>query len=195
LAILKEKNLKRLLGQHLLETVFLGITIISVGVLIVPLWNYTQFCNALYDFSYTIPAISMNASQLTTQQTVQINFTLIATNPTPYSGLTVSSINCEIDYNGTVGLQTGWWVLTTLYITKSYTIGSNSNTAILFNTTINPKRAAQSQFVDFNNFIDYLMSGGNNGQVEWGLDCRLSLASFLSGSSITQYFMFETSLS
>jgi len=181
------------------EAVFFAVTIISAGTLILPLWNYTQFYSAWYNFSYTIPRVNINTSQLS-RQTAQINLTLVATNPTGYSGLQVQSVSCVMSYNGSVHLgaegPTNSWELTTLSTTKPYSISPNSNTTILFDITISPNSAPPDQFDAFQQFISYLISQTPGGQIQWSLACSLVLASFLINTpEPTMYFALVTPLS
>jgi hypothetical protein len=189
LAILRKKNPKKLIKQHFLETVFFGITIICAVTLIVPLWNYTQLYNALYNFTFTIPRVNINTSQLNSAYTAQINFTIIATNPTGYSGLRMGEVSCSLGYYGTVGGITNWWPLTTLHTTEWYTLGSNSNITIPFDTTISGQVGA------FQGFIIYLMSQVPSGQISWQLTCGMVVTSFLANSPLTEYFQLVTPLS
>lgn len=182
MAILTRGISKALTKQHLPETVFFGIAIISVVTLIVPLWNYTELYTALYDFNYTLQGPSLNTSQLSTH-TARINFTLVATNPTRYSGLQVSSIVCRVDYYVADNLRE----LITLYTTKVYPIGPNSNATILFDFTINPDTAAPYQFDAFREFISYL-SQVPGEQIGWFLTFTLTVHTAMGGTLITKEF-------
>jgi hypothetical protein len=187
-----KRNWKRLGKQHLLEALFFAVAIIAAATLIIPLWNYNQFYSALYNFSYTIPGVTINTSQLGSDA-AQINFTLIATNPTGYSGLQVQGVSCAMYYYnmGTASLED----LTTLYVFRAYRIGPNSNTTILFDTTINPNNAPLDQSDDFQQFISYLISQTPSGRIQWSLTCQLSLASFMIGSTVPANFAPVTTLS
>lgn len=187
MAILAKKNWKTLRKQDLPATLFFAITIISAATLIAPLWNYTQYYSALYNFNYTIQGITVNTSQLSAH-TAQINFTLVATNPTPYSGLQVGPATCEIDFYGSVhldisGTPTTWWELTMLIVPKSQTIGPNSKITIPFGTTINPDntKLSSDQYAAFQEFIFDLTSTvrGGSGDITLSLTCHLELQSFM----------------
>lgn len=182
------KSWKTLKKRDLPATIFFAITIISAATLIVPLWNYIQYYSAVYDFSYTIPGIALNTSQLNAH-IAQINFTFVATNPTSYSGLQVGPASCEIDFIGSVHLVDGqpsnYWVLTTLYVTKTRSIGPNSNMTIPFDIQINPDNTkSNDQYVAFQEFINYLTSEGPGGQITLFLTCHLGLDSFMFNNDI-----------
>jgi len=185
LAILARSNLKMLRKQDLPATLFFAITIISAATLIVPLWNYTQYYSALYNFNYTIQGITVNTSQLSARM-AQINFTLVATNPTPYSGLQVGPAQCEIDFFGSIhpdtnGQPTTYWELTKLYNTTTCPIGPNSNLTIPFGTTINPDntKLSSDQYAAFQEFMNYLTSLDPKGEITLVLICHLGLQSFM----------------
>lgn len=191
MAILAKRNWKTLRKQDLPTTLFLAVTIISAATLIAPLWNYTQYYSALYNVNYTIQGITVNASQLSVH-TVQINFTFVATNPTPYSGLQVGPASCEIDFYGSVhlvgGTPTTWWELTTLFFTKSQAIDPNSNIKISFGTTISPDNLKPSdpQYPAFQEFMNYLTSTIRDGgkHITLSLTSHLGVNSFMISLSI-----------
>jgi hypothetical protein len=196
LAILTKRNWKTFRKQSLPQTIFFAITIISVGLLILPLWNYAKFYAALYDFEYTIPAITINTSQLN-ENIAQINFTLIFTNPTGYSGLGATSVTCELEFYGDVHYvvtgrppqyqATTLWDLTTVGApNQQYMIGPNSVLKILFTTTINPNSTTGDQQDAYYDFISYLRTEvAMHGQIQWSLICAVTLTSFIG--SIQSY--------
>jgi hypothetical protein len=191
LAILTKRNWRKLRKQDLPATAFFAVAIVAAAMLIGPLWNYTQYYSALWNFSYNIPGITVSTSQLSAQ-TAQINFTVIGTNPTRYSGLQVGSVNCIISYYGSLHLgsagPTNWWELTTVYSTKRLAIGPNSNVTIFFEITIDPSSAPPGQFDAFQQFINYLTSQVPGGQVQWSLSCNLGLDSFMGISVVSSSF-------
>jgi hypothetical protein len=193
-----KRNWKKLRKQNLPATIFLAITIISAATLIAPLRNYTQYYSALWNFSYTIPGITVSTNQLSAQKT-QINFTIIATNPTGYSGLQIGAATCTISYNGSLHYgstgTTTWWELTIAYNTRWYPIGPNSNVTIPFEITIDLNSAPPSQFDAFQQFVSYLTSQIPGGQIQWSLSCSLSINSFMVNSGVPQSFMLVTPLS
>lgn len=185
---MKKRSRKTVRKQDLPATIFFAITIISAATLIAPLWNYTQYYSAVYNFKYTIPEIAVNTSQLSAH-IAQINFTFLATNPTPYSGLQVGPANCKIDFYGSVHLVNGqpttWWELTILYVTKTHAIGPNSNITIPFDTQINPDNAkSYDQYAAFQEFINYLTSQVPSRQITLFLTCHLGLDSFMFNNDI-----------
>ena len=187
-------NWKKPSRQNLPEIVFFAITIISAATLIVPLWNYTQYYSALYNFNYTVPGITIKTSQLNTthtaQITAQINFTFVATNPTPYAGLKVGPASCEIDFYGNdyhlvSGVVTNEWTLAKLFIVKTRAIGPNSDITIPFNTTVNLENAqSNDQTAASLEFINYLADQGLGGSVTLYLTCNLGLSSFMVDTNI-----------
>jgi hypothetical protein len=55
--------------------VFFAITLISVGSLVLPLWNYTRFYLALWNFDYLASSVTVDRSQINaTRAMVNVTF-------------------------------------------------------------------------------------------------------------------------
>jgi hypothetical protein len=205
LAILTKRIWKTLRKQYLPQTVFFVITIVSASLLILPLWNYVGFYAALYNFDYS-PTITINTSQLDAN-TAQINVTLVTSNPMGYSGLRATEVTCMLEYTGEAHeVLTGvppryqlsyLWDLTTVgSASTQYTISPNTNTTILFQTTINPISVTGDQQTAYYDFIGYLRTQvATHGQIQWFLTCRLTLISFIGPVNENQNFNPVTTLS
>jgi hypothetical protein len=204
LAVLTKRNSKILRKQNLPQITFFTITVICAGLLVPPLWNYAEFYAALYNFEYTVPGITINASQLNTTNTAQINFTLVLTNPTSYSGLRATGVTCGLEFYGDVhyvisGIPPSYrpttlWSLTTLgSVSQEYTIAPNSIVTIPFRTTINPNSTTGDQQDAYYEFINYLRTQvTTHGQIDWSLTCTLTLVSFMYNIKLPEYPMLAT---
>jgi ABC-type glycerol-3-phosphate transport system substrate-binding protein len=209
LDILKKRSWKRFRKQDLPQTFFLAITLVSAGLLILPLWNYTKYYNAITDFGYTIPTVALDTSQLKTANLTVVNIPMRITNPTSYSGLTVTDVTCTLQWIGPeheIYVQQGssqfspWaWVNTTLWnlppgrVTGEFQVPPNSNTTITIRISITPNTSNQNDQQNAYDFIDYLET--SPGQIQWYLSCTLGLESFMSGFQIYNQFTPVTQLS
>ena len=191
---MKKQIRKRLRKQDLPQTIFFAITIISAGLVVLPLWNYTQYYLALSNFDYTLTKVTLSTDQLfpPTSAIVKINITLTVSNPTDYSGLRISSVACVLDYYGdyrlveeppaTLGEQPGWvytnvWDLTTASTppAQSYSIGPHENKTILIETSISGTSGTNA--LDFISYLESL-SQESAPQIDWSITCGLSLSTF-----------------
>jgi len=196
LAILKKQDWKRIRKQNLPQTIFLAITIISAGLTVLPILNYTKYYLALANFNFTVTNVTMSTNQLYTPANaiVKINITLTASNPTDYSGLVVADVGCVLSYNGSyhtvtlppvsLGQQptyvyTNLWQLesVTTPMTRTYPLRPNSNTTILIETSIAGN--SDQNAADFVNYLESLEGSGSN-QIDWSISCRLGLITFLN---------------
>lgn len=185
-------------------TVFFAISIISVGSLVLPLWNYAKFYSALWGFDFSLLSVTIDASQIKVANRAQVNVTLLVTNPTDYSGLTVSSAKCVLKYYGDghevlepIGgsplvkpVWTNWWDLKTGIDSQRRSIGPNSNSTVLLEFSINPNSGSQGEQQDAWDFIEHLAT--NPGQITWSLGCSLTLSTFLGSFDRTNYFSYVT---
>jgi len=196
LAILKKQDWKRIRKQNLPQTIFLAITIISAGLTVLPILNYTKYYLAVANFNFTITNVTMSTSKLypPTNAIVQINITVIASNPTDYSGMVIEDIGCILQYYGSYHLivippaalgqqptyeYTYLWQLesTSTPATRTYPLRPNANTTILIESSLagnNNQNAA-----DFVTYLESLKGSGSN-QIDWSINCHLSLNTFLN---------------
>lgn len=177
--------------------VFFAITVISVGSVVLPLWNYTRYYLALWNFDYVLSSVTIDASQI---EAIKINVTLLLLNPTDYSGLEVSSIKVGMQYfgarhevpvpAGARGIQmvpSYLWDLKIGSTDEVHPLGSNSNETVLLTVVVNPNSnilAERNSAQEFMNFV----SDKYRTQIMWYLNCVLVLSSFLGGFDVTRYF-------
>lgn len=83
--------------------VFFAITVVSVGFLVYPLWSYTKFYAALWNFDYKLLNLTVDTSEIANSY-ARINIELLIANPTDYSGLKVDSIALGLEYIGAAHL-------------------------------------------------------------------------------------------
>ena len=204
MAILKKKDWKRLRKQDLPQTIFLVIMIISAGLIVLPMWNYTKYYLALSNFDYNITKVAISTNQLypPTSTTAKINITLTASNPTDYSGLQVATVGFDIEYYGdyhwvelpptSLGQQpvpeyTNVWDLasTTTPPAQSYSIGPNANVTILIETSIIGNSSTNA--LEFISYLELLKGNGSN-QIDWSIFCHLDLTTFLNTFSLSESF-------
>jgi hypothetical protein len=197
--------------QDLPLSAFFAITIISVALLVLPMWNYSMFYLAWSRIDYTVSNIDINATQVnvaSSPASLLVKITLLVTNPTGYSGLKVGYATCDLEYYGpdhlvpviVGGIPTGGWIPTTLWNLKVgsdpqwYQLGPNTNRTILLEIYINPNSGSSSDQQNAVDFLAYL--GSKPGNIAWFLDCDLSVNSFLGELDAgSKYFTPITSLS
>ena len=201
---MKKQIWKRLRKQDLPQTIFFIIMIVSAGLVVLPLWNYTKYYLALSDFNYTLTKITLYTSHLfpPTSGIAKINITLTASNPTDYSGLQIGTAWCDLEYYGdyhevalppaSLGQQptfvnTNVWDLGSVSSppTQSHPIGPHTNTEILIETSINGSSGTGALA-----FISYLesLSTESAPQVDWSISCTLSLQTFQGSVARTGSF-------
>lgn len=193
---MKKQDWKRLRKQDLPQTVFFAIMIISAGLVVLPMWNYTKYYLALNNFDYTLTKVAIHTNQLypPTSTIAKINITFTASNPTDYSGLQISTVGYDLEYYGdyhlvelppvTLGGQIGWmntsmWELTSASTppTQLYSIGPHTNTAIVIETSISGNSGKNA--LDFITYLESLSKGSEPNQIHWSINCRLDLNTFL----------------
>jgi hypothetical protein len=175
--------------------VFFAITVVSVGFVVLPLWNYSRFYLALWNFDYTLSSITVDTHQI---DAIQINVSLLAMNPTEYSGLEVSSAQVSLQYFGAVhevvvpvypkGIQyvsTNWWDLKIGSATGTHPVGSNLNSTILITIVISPNSNNPAESNHAQEFINFV-SDKTTTKIEWSLNCVLVLFSFLGGFDVAR---------
>ncbi len=190
---LKKRIRKRLEKQNLPTTIFLLITIVSVGLIVLPMWNYVDFYVALGDFSVTVPSVTISTIQINDYLHAQakVNVTLAASNPTGYSGLKLSSVICQLYFFN----SNNQLVLLASARNNTWTpINPNSNRKILFKFSFsasNPNDPAGSSF------IIYLESAFAAGikQITGYVSFNVFLSSFLANPEIIKGSPYVTSLS
>jgi hypothetical protein len=202
LAILTKRNWKKFRRQHLPQTVFFAIAIISASLIILPLWNYTKYYIALNNFDFTLSKATMYASNVNvpTNATAKIDITLLVTNPTDYSGLRVGTVGCDLQYYGPTHVitqiihgvvysySTPLWDLTSLSVRpSSEIIEPDSNRTILIEAFIKPNydspNGPQQSVVDF---ITYLET--KPGEIKWSISFEMPLNSFIGSYELTKTF-------
>jgi hypothetical protein len=184
---------------------FFAITIISAGLLVLPMWNYSMFYLAWSRIDYNVSKVAINATQVSVTSNLAVNITFLVTNPTDYSGLRVGYATCNLQYfDGehqvpviVGGRPTGQWVLSNLSDLKIgsdpqwYQIDPNGNRTISFAVIINANsgNSYQQQYA-----LDFLVYLGNKpNKIEWFLSCDLYVNSFLGNLDAGQkYFQLET---
>lgn len=181
--------------------VFFAITLISVGSLVLPLWNYTRFYLALWNFDYLASSVTVDRSQINATRAM-VNVTFLIMNPTDYSGLQVASISCRLQYlqpnHGhfvieTTGYRasqqrwTYWWNLRVASTTQSSSVGSNTEFPISIVFVANPYSSPQSDQQNAYDFISYLEAPATQ-QIQWSLTCVLTLSTFIGSFDRTNGF-------
>lgn len=183
-----QKTIKKLGAP---TAVFFAIMIISVGFLVLPLWNYTRFYLALWNFDYTVSSVTVDQSQLNaTRVFVNVNFAIM--NPTDYSGLQVASISCRLQYLRPVGhyviettgfrssrqVWTYWWDLGVESTNQRYPITSDTEFTIPLEIVVNPYSGSQSAQQIAWDFITHLRTPTTQA-IQWSLTCLLTLSTFI----------------
>lgn len=205
MAVLKRKNWKNLRKQDLPRTAFIVLMIISLGLVILPAWNYTRYYIALNGFDYTLAGVNIYTSNVSmpTKGLAKINLTIFTTNPTDYSGFVIGTVGATLQYIGNThlvwvgpgyGRGSGKYVSTNLWPLTSATtlhskgpIGPNSNKTILLKILIKPDYNNPSgPDEDAINFIDYLATSPS--KIEWLISCTLPLGTFLGTFSFSKTF-------
>lgn len=181
---------------------FFLITIVSVGWVAFPLWNYSRFYSAVYELRYSLVNVSVDAHQV---ENVRVSIKFFVSNPTDYSGLSVISVKCGLTYeDGThmvpiyTGPRTITYVPSTLWVlpTEWFNVPNmpvppfgNNTISVFF--VINPNTSSLS--AEELNFISFLRTTPAN--VSWSLDSSLLLSSFLGGIAVTNSATFVTHVS
>jgi len=193
--------LRRLRKQDVPITIFFCITIISVGLIILPIWNYISFYRALGEFDFYASQVTLFTSQINNPSVAQamVNVTILIINPTSYSGLKVSSILFTLYYIGPTETVTGFegrsystdvYLLANAGMNKWVSIGPYSNKTIPFDFSFSangPNNGAATTF------LSYLAN--NPSQVQWIVSCNVFLNSFLSNPEISNNTVYFTSAS
>jgi hypothetical protein len=165
--------------------------IISVSLLVVPLWNYTRFYLALWNFDYTVSGVTVDRSQLNATRAV-VNVTFAVMNPTDYSGLQVASISCRLQYLRSIGhyvienagyrssrqVWTYWWDLGVESTNQRYSIASNTDLTIPLEIVVNPYSGSQSEQQIAWDFITNLKTPTTQ-EIHWSLTCLLTISTFI----------------
>lgn len=178
--------------------VFFAIAVVSVGWVAFPLGNYTRFYLALWNFDYTLSNITLDMSQ---PASVQVGFELLVSNPTSYSGLSVSIVRYALQYfdgkhdivvttspKTTKIVSTNWWDLKAGTFNPNIPVPSQSNKTITFAFKVNPSSDSDSQA-----FLIFLKTSPL--QIVWSLECDLVITSFLAGFGLWRSFSFVTPMS
>lgn len=188
------------------QTVFFAITIITAGLIVVPLWNYTKFYVALNNFDYTLTSVTIHTSQITvpTSALAKINVTLTATNPTDYSGLHIGTVGCDLQYVGPdhqVWVPTArgkghyettyWWLLTQGTAQAPGPLRPNSNMTILIQISIRLDYN-KPDYQQNSDFINYLRTSPT--EIKWYIGCDLPLNSFLGAFGVARGFSVSSPL-
>jgi hypothetical protein len=182
--------------------VFFAITIVSVVLLAFPLWNYTRFYLAMWNFDYKVLSITVDMEDYPTK--VRVNVELLVMNPTDYSGFEVSTIECGLDYidgNHQVLVVTGPrstdWITTNLWDLKigSYPainrqLAPNANETILLSFFIDPNSGTSVEQNNARYFMEFLRNPP--AEIGWSLTCRLVLSSFMGGFDVRRDFSYST---
>lgn len=181
---------------------FFLITIVSVGWVAFPLWNYSRFYSAVYNLSYSLVDISVDAHQV---ENVRVSIKFFVSNPTDYSGLSVISVKCGLTYvDGlhmvpiyvgpkTVNYVPSYqWVLPTEWFNvQNVSIPPFGNNTISVFFVINPNTSSLS--TEELNFISFLRTMPS--EVSWSVDFSLLLSSFLGGIAVSYTTSFVTPIS
>jgi hypothetical protein len=190
--------------------VFFAIAVVSVGFSLYPLWNYTRFHIALWNFDYNLISMTINKSDPTT---ILLNANISVMNPTDYTGLEVTSISCGVEYvnpsqkhqvwdPSIPGHWGGGWVESYVWELKVETfsfpsnvpIGANKNVTIPLTFFIKPGMGTNLEQQNVQQFMGFLGFPDQTPpkQIEWYLNCHLILSSFLSSFDVTRYFVYVT---
>lgn len=182
--------------------VFFAITIVSVGSVVLPLWNYTRYYLALWNFDYVLSSVTIDASNI---EAIQVNVTLLLLNPTDYSGLEVGSIMVGVQYFGAVhevsvpaarGIQmvpSNWWDLKIGSTHEVHSLGANANETVLVMINVNPNSNILAERNNAQAFMNFV-SDKYRTQITWSLSCVLVLSSFLGGFAVSRNFAYVTPL-
>lgn len=167
---------------------FFVIAVVVVGWVAFPLWNYTKFYIALWNFDFTLSNITLERID---PENVQVRVDLLISNPTSYSGLSVSVVSYDLQYvdgtryiivprgKGTESVPTNLWDLSADSFTENLSLPPNSNKTISFLVNVN-------YVTDTSGFSVLLMT--QPSQVEWSLYCSMIVVSFLTGFTVERTF-------
>lgn len=170
--------------------VFFAIAVVAVGWVAFPLWNYTKFYVALWNFDFRVSSVTVDLSN---PQFVRVRVDLLVSNPTSYSGLSVSLVNYDLEYidgfhdivvpsgRGTAVISTDRWSLSANSLAKNLSLPPNSDRTISLDVTLNP-----GADLDTETFLVYLKT--QPSQVSWYLDCSVVVVSFLTGFVVERVF-------
>jgi len=177
--------------------VFFAIAVVSVGWVAYPLWNYTRFYMALWNFDYTLSNITVDASN---PAVVLVRFELLISNPTSYSGLSVNLIRYSLQYKdgeheivigqgkGTKIITTNLWDLNEGSFGGGTPIPPEDNRSVSVSFSVSSGGGSNSEA-----FLVFLRTMPS--QVEWSLNCDLVLSSFLGGFDVQRSFFPKTQMS
>lgn len=218
-----KKNWKMLRKENLPQTIFYAITIISAGLVVPPLWNYTRFYIALNNFDYSLSNATIYTSQIKVPNSAQaqINITLIATNPIDYSGLRTGTIGCALMYLGdshTIYVAPDsplrYLASQTIYLSSGRTAGYLivTNWWLLATPNVpqqsgpigpNSKRTISIEIsitldygnTDYRQNVDFINHLRTMpNEIEWTLNCHLPLIAFLGTFDVPRTFQVTTPL-
>jgi len=184
------------------ETVFFVVMVVSVGFLVYPLWNYTQFYLALWNFGCAVSNLTIDINQITN---IQIAIEFLIMNPTDYSGLGLTSINCGLEYidgmhlvfDPTLAGHWGgnWrpsnvWELKAQYISYKRPIAAHANDTVALTSIINPHAGNTFEQNNAWSFIGFLETQPD--LIEWKLNCCFIISSFLGSFEVWRYLSYVT---
>ena len=217
-----KKNWKMLKKENLPQTVFYAITIISAGLVVFPLWNYTRFYIALNNFDYTLSNATLYTSRITVPNSAQarINVTLVANNPIDYSGLHIGTAGCALIYraeshtiwvapgsplgnlasqtisvdtkHGRVLIVTNWWMLTSINTPQPCGPIGPNSKRTILLEVSIMLDYGKPDYQQNADFINYLRTMPN--EVEWSINCHLPLVAFLGTFDVPRTFRVSTPL-
>lgn len=187
-------------------TIFFAITLVSVGLLAYPMWNYTKYYMALWSFDYTVSNVTLSLNQA---NMYVVNVKLLFNNPTDYSGLELHSISIGLQYVNPSQTRRVWdpsipghwgggWAETNVWILKTQDFYVNlpvvgyANEILDLDFVVNP--AVGTDLDKENAFAFTGFMNAHPGEVEWGLNSYLSLSSFLGGYTVYRYLSYVTPL-
>jgi len=187
--------------------VFFAITVVSVGFLVSPLWSYTKFYSALWNFDYKLLNLNVDTSQMANSY-ARINIEFLSVNPTDYFGLKVDSIALGLEYIGVshrvrnpafhirgsgpveAYIWTNVWDLKVATFNLDFPVAPHSNSTVALTCIIDPIGETEPTKTNAFNFLGFL--SGHPEKVEWQLECRLFLSSFMGGFEVNRNFEYTT---
>jgi hypothetical protein len=189
--------------------VFFAITVVSVGFLVEPLWSYAKFYDALWNFDYKPLNLTVDTNQMVNSY-ARINIELRLANPIDYSGLKVSSIVLGLEYIGAPHLVrnpafhiwgsgpqeayiwTNVWDLKVETFHLNLPIAPGTNSTVTLTCIIDPIGDIEPAKTNGFDLLGFL--SGHPEQVEWLLECRLFLSSFMGGFEVNRDFTYTTTI-
>lgn len=186
-------------------TVFLAFTVVSVGFLVYPMWNYTKYYMALWNFDYTVLSLSIDLNQANMPITINMLFT----NPVDYSGLELVSITIGLEYVNPAQSHLVWdptlpghwgggwresnvWELKSEIFSLRLPLRAFANETVPLTIYVNPYAGTDREKENAMTFIGFLSSRPD--KIQWGLSCYLALSTFLGGYTVNRYFPYETTM-